>query len=218
MTLDDIKSIRLNNTNIISMSYEGDIIWEAQTEPQYTECEYIQSSGTQYIDTGISGGTIAEYEIDMSTLNTLAHAWEQYFAGDRSTTNLIGKLYNNNNYLMYQGFPTNTDVQLVAMANLKRQIKVTVADGIKVDTTPIMSYSGAPWGTSTFWVFNSHNESNLGASMRLYKLVMYTDGVKVRDFIPVLDENDVACLYDKVSKQFFYNQGTGTFTYQLKEV
>ena len=31
------------------------------------------------------------------------------------------------------------------------------------------------------------------------------------DLIPVIDKNNVACLYDKVSGQFFYNQGSGNF-------
>ena len=36
----------------------------------------------------------------------------------------------------------------------------------------------------------------------------------VRDFIPVLDPQGIACLFDKVSKRFFYDQmGTSPFVY-----
>ena len=35
----------------------------------------------------------------------------------------------------------------------------------------------------------------------------------VRDYIPVLDANDRPCLFDKVSKTCFYNQGKGEFLY-----
>ena len=28
---------------------------------------------------------------------------------------------------------------------------------------------------------------------------------------PVLDKNGIPCMYDKVTDQFFYNQGTGQF-------
>lgn len=34
----------------------------------------------------------------------------------------------------------------------------------------------------------------------------------VLDLRPCLDPSGVACMYDMVSKQYFYNQGTGTFT------
>ena len=34
-----------------------------------------------------------------------------------------------------------------------------------------------------------------------------------RDFIPVLDLDGVPCMYDQVTKQMFYNSGTGNFLY-----
>ena len=42
---------------------------------------------------------------------------------------------------------------------------------------------------------------------------MYDGDTLIRDFIPILDENDVAYLYDKVEKKCYYNAGTGTFSY-----
>ena len=40
---------------------------------------------------------------------------------------------------------------------------------------------------------------------------IYKDTSLIRDFIPVKDENNVVCLYDKISNQYFYNAGTGDF-------
>ena len=34
----------------------------------------------------------------------------------------------------------------------------------------------------------------------------------IRDFIPVIDGNNVACLYEQVEGKLYYNKGTGTFT------
>ena len=47
--------------------------------------------------------------------------------------------------------------------------------------------------------------------MKLYAYKHYTNGVLDRDYIPVIDKNGAACLYDKVSGQMFYNQGSGDF-------
>ena len=33
--------------------------------------------------------------------------------------------------------------------------------------------------------------------------------------IPCLDENGVPCMYDTISKQTFYNQGTGEFKWSI---
>ena len=43
------------------------------------------------------------------------------------------------------------------------------------------------------------------------------NGEFLLDMIPVLDRNNIACMYDKVSGEFFYNQGTGNFIVGYKE-
>lgn len=48
---------------------------------------------------------------------------------------------------------------------------------------------------------------------KVYGCKVWQDSVLVRDFIPVLDWNNVPCMYDKVSGELFYNKGTGTFNY-----
>jgi hypothetical protein len=37
-----------------------------------------------------------------------------------------------------------------------------------------------------------------------------------RDLVPVLDAEGTPCLHDKISRQCFYNAGTGTFGYKIK--
>ena len=48
-------------------------------------------------------------------------------------------------------------------------------------------------------------------SFKLYDCKLYENDTLIRDYIPVIDNNNVACLYDKVSGQFFYNQGSSDF-------
>ena len=40
---------------------------------------------------------------------------------------------------------------------------------------------------------------------------IYDNDTLVRDFVPVLDKDDIPCMYDKVERKFYYNQGTGDF-------
>jgi len=49
--------------------------------------------------------------------------------------------------------------------------------------------------------------------MRIYSCQIYKNNLLVRNFIPAKDGQGVACLYDKVTDTFFYNQGTGDFSY-----
>ena len=48
---------------------------------------------------------------------------------------------------------------------------------------------------------------------RLYYCKIYNGDTLVRDFVPVIDGSNIACLYDKVEKKCYYNVGTGTFSY-----
>ena len=196
----------------------GEFIYPIPPEPsplpsEYQRVEYIQSSGTQYIDTGISGDAIGEYKIKMDTLSRVRQ-WEQYFGGQLYTENEIGKLYENQYNLVYQGYPFQRN-QYVALEPVNGgiyEIEVSTENGIISNGVVKSSYTGAKWGTMTFYIFNSHSEPTLGASMKLYYLKMYSDGVLVRDYIPCYRiSDDEIGLYDLVNNTFFTNDGTGTF-------
>lgn len=51
------------------------------------------------------------------------------------------------------------------------------------------------------------------SKVRIYYLKLYDEGELARDFIPILDGDNKPCLYDKVEKKYYYNQGTGEFLY-----
>ena len=55
--------------------------------------------------------------------------------------------------------------------------------------------------------------SNFVYAGKIYYCKFYDGTVIVRDFIPVLDWNDVPCMYDKVNDELYYNAGTGEFLY-----
>lgn len=47
----------------------------------------------------------------------------------------------------------------------------------------------------------------------MYYFKISESGNLIRDFIPVLDLSGRPAMYDVVSGQLFYNQGTGEFTW-----
>lgn len=52
--------------------------------------------------------------------------------------------------------------------------------------------------------------------MNIYDCKIYDNDVLVRDIIPVLDKNGVACMYDKVNKKFYYNKRNRRFLIRRK--
>lgn len=184
-----------------------------------TELEYLQSDGTQYIDTGVIGKTglsvLCDFEVvsgDLSDLIIIGCAPASYsprcypIASQSSKFAYgYGNWYNssmtfalNTRYRVNTNFGTSTQSMSVNDSSVVNSAVTTTYD---VEFT--MSLFGANIGGTP---------KGYG-SQRIYSCQIYDNGTLIRDFVPVLDVNKVACLYDKVNKKFYYNKGTGDFTY-----
>ena len=47
----------------------------------------------------------------------------------------------------------------------------------------------------------------------MYYCKITNNNALIRDYIPVIDSSNRPCLFDKVEKICYYNQGTGEFLY-----
>ena len=197
----------------------------------YTTLSYIESDGNQYIDTGVSGGENASYELAVQHTSSEyeIQSYDYIFAGARNNTipflsittwdgvhawayNDTACEYDASLYLhkgIYAGqliVKYNCDGTLYGEYNADGFDLITPSKG---EATVV---AGRGWGDSSWHVFTSAFEKNV-ISMRLYYLKMYTDGVLVRDFVPAKRDSDsVIGLWDKVTETFFENIGTGAFT------
>ena len=209
----------LSEADAVSMTGEGKTYaptWiTKEVIQQHTQLEYIQSSGTQFIDTGISGGTNASYEIVFAPVSSNT-AWQMYFAGTATPT--VPKLFANNTSCTSLYVEGNSGSQTVSISSSsKNTVKYNSYGSVEVNGTSIDSSTiGSArlgWGSMAWQIFNSPEETTLYSNMKLYSLKMWTNGVLVRDFVPAKRNSDaVIGLYDFVSHTFFTNAGTGTFT------
>ena len=198
---------------------------------QYTRVEYLESHGTEYIDTGITlkNLAIAEFAVmvmdksafsgcGVAGVNTsdvpyasLAH----YYAGAGT------KWYIPGNYFMRNGNYSLTSTVSLA-ENTKQEFLVEMPFGrygcFTVDgAKQLTSYTGRSSldDTTPITIFALNSEGDkLCAPFRLYKFRMLDQGYNViRDFIPCkVKATGEAGLYDMVSKRFFRNGGSGAFT------
>ena len=51
-------------------------------------------------------------------------------------------------------------------------------------------------------------------SIILYDLKIYDSGIIKRDYVPVINKDNVPCLFDKVESKCYYNEGTDEFTWK----
>jgi hypothetical protein len=195
--------------------FMGDGVFKEMVEYNIPEIDrtpafinYIQSSGTQYIDTGVNGTAKGTYEIKFSMLGSQRVNYEQYFSGDQTAK--TAKIFQDSGNKYVKAEQGSNFWKLFDNDANVHTIKVSEG-GVYADDVRIGDYTPDAWGTLTFYIFNSHAQTNLASTMQLYYLKMYSDGVLVRDFKPAIVRKQY-CLYDMVESKPYFNAGTGVFT------
>lgn len=193
---------------------------------KYTPVKYLESTGTQYIDTGIkhTGNDIKQ---------VMTVSFTKYVSsGEYGLISTWGGGYN------YSNLYLNTDKKIVSYwnwnSNLANSVLVDLSTkydiehiydlngsygqehirSLKVNDSIVSTYfSGVSTpNPRTFKIF-CRGDLQRKSYMRLYALKLYVDGDLVRDYIPVIDSSGRPCLYDKVEDKFYYNEGSGEFLY-----
>ena len=189
----------------------------------YMPLEYIESTGTQYIKTGWMFGstnyTASKIRFESELGLSDGSSWIVTGCG-AGTSFYVGLNQNNKIYYGNGGADTDTGVtyngnKCIFELDMKNKtLKVTDS----VDGTVYVNASNITPSTPTrtaqeFFLFAYSNATDqaMPHSEKLYMYQIYENDVLVRDFVPAKDLNGVICLYDKVTKQFFYNAGSGDF-------
>ena len=191
--------------------------------PFYTEVEYLQSSGTQYIDTGWSPNSSdlrAKFKVkSMGSPNQTAICgaektgvtprWVFIMYGQNANTSktfpLTGDWNNNSNGFT---FTSGTVLDIDWTAN---STSTTITDKVSNTTyTQAMSFTiNYPNNNVTLKLFQ--NSDSQRSSIQMYYYQIWDNGKLVRDLIPVLDWDMTPCMYDKVSGVLKTNDGSGSF-------
>lgn len=179
----------------------------------YIQLTYIKSTGTQYIDTGVIGGSSAAFEMAARLVSTNSKDNNQLFGDTKNFCSVNG----GSSYFRVEGGGGS----VVAFTNspmVKWHLKVeesgaVYADGVLKGTLGSLANRG--WGGSPYrnWLFYTETDGATYAThAELYMMRMWTDGVLVRNFVPAKRTSDgVLGLYDSVNAVFYTNSGSGTF-------
>ena len=191
----------------------------------YTAVEYIQTSGSQRIDTGVKSsasiGLSADFCFtDTRTNQNLAQAYDGSGKYYQLTVLMLSSWGSPDGAVWFLCGYLNTN-QYFKKADTDRHVYHFNVDGQYTVEMDGIQYKKADPSQSTFpadarnlYLFVRNSPSVDGyAHMKLYSCAIYDSGVKIRDFKPCLDADGVPCLYDLISKTAFYNQGRGSFTW-----
>ena len=212
----------LGERKILELYNGYDLVYRANLLPDgYAQLEYLQSSRTQYIDTGILSPTgnhkiLVDIEMPLAsnsgttlfgTRESTAQRWgNPYFATATSTSIYVGGTTG----ILSQPWAQNGRAEFSVEANNINKVVTVSHHGVERTA----SYTGTTVTTVPLYLFGAYNGGIVErGTFRLYGCKIWLEDELVRDFIPCLDASGVPCFYDVVSRTAFYNQGTGQFTY-----
>lgn len=199
--------------------YVGAENFQPRTLPAgYTQVEYIQSSGTQYINTGFSPDGNSRIVMDCEPVSQSATyaffcARVESSGSDPYTNTLF---YVNNQYRRdyYGSNQLTTSVESVG-----KRIIVDCDKGSAKIGSYTLTFTASSTQTTMPWILlasavpsgSGLTSINNFASMKLYACHIYDNGALVRDYVPCINDGGIVGLYDLIGGTFYGNAGTGVF-------
>lgn len=184
--------------------------------PYDAEVEYLESTGTQWIDTGYvwSNPSNADVEIKLQYVNTTGRQ-AAFGSGDA-----FYFACNANRWEWRYG--TYTGTVGTEIVNIKKGISNNSEVGTRFYVDGNLVETWAERALLTWWRYSATvfacsfgNSVSMKSQMRCFLVRVWDDGFLIRDFIPVRFTNEQGvsegAMYDRVTRRLFRNQGTGAF-------
>lgn len=185
--------------------------------PYDAKVEYLESTGTQYIDSGLMSNIGSRFEADLQRTGYPSGKTAIWGVGGYSEGALISFRFSNANGIV--GYMANKSVSFSQYDSLDRHYYVADIPNLflSVDNT-VASITGASINnkhSAAFWLFRyKYDNGSFGNQYdfigKCFGAKFYENGTLVRDFIPIR-VGQVGYMYDKVSGTLFGNAGTGDF-------
>ena len=186
---------------------------------EYQQVEYIESTGTEYIDTGFKPNSEnVKIELKIQVKNS-GYGYAAIGADDRTNNDacIIFDYRTQEGYnRFYMGISENTPAS-VQDYNLKTLTGIFYNGEYKIYKNNEMycsgTYNGTIQTTNNWWIYKRNPyDQGTGLQGKLYYLNIDENNNKIRNFIPCYRKSDnKPGLYDTVTGQFYTNQGTGEF-------
>lgn len=177
--------------------------------PYDAEVEYLESTGTQWIDTGVFGNLHTHIEIVIETTgSTNGSVCGFYLAGSSAQITVPANLVNNGLYARFGDKFISTGLAV----SIGKHTLTSDRAGLTIDGVSRGTFGATADFTTlgSFAIFKFKGLDRNFFEGRIFSCRFYDGSILVRDFIPVR-VGATGYLYDRVSGELFGNQGTGAF-------
>lgn len=197
----------------------GEFSYEYSLPKGFKKIEYLQSSGTQWIDTGVipdneTGLFLKAHRINGGDLIPVgARTNDIRFYPPRFNMNGISIEYGWENYYVLGNRNTSDDLSYISLLNFYNTRKASIQTQSNFyekalnTTLPSLSH--------TIYIFdwNYNGSATTHWIGKIYEVKISQGENLIRHFIPCLDNDGVPCMYDLVNDNVYYKEGDGEFNY-----
>ena len=190
-TFADLKT--LEDGTAVGITLPVDIGENSKILPDgYTQLDYIQSDGNQYIDTGVLGSDINKVVVDF-----------QFTSSQSPTEQEVAAVIVDGNNKLQIGWYSNSFITIGGASYSQTSYSAR--------TIGTASPVGSP--DKTLYLFAQHegNSASWKVKAKLYSCTISSASGFVRNFIPCKNPSGMVGLYDVVGNQFYQNNGSGSF-------
>ena len=179
------------------MSLFRDLLIEKKRKPYYCEVEYLESTGTQYIDTGLD--YFADFEVGIKLRQSVSNK-------------VLGNgafycMQRHNVANPYWDFTTGQGSSSFYTSSIpitEHHVMKWKDNKIYADNVLLTEFTKDLNEPNRMYLFSADGSNKYPNMIYFCKLWEPNSGLLVRDFIPVLDFSLKPCLYDKISGKLLY--------------
>ncbi len=184
----------------------------------FTQVEYLQSSGEEYIDLGdVLDTSTDDIEIEFQLLQT--ETATNFFGARYSTTRYVYTLATNGEYWRW-GWKNNSNTSDVSADLNKHVLRVNHTnntlslDGVVIETKgSAVTNIETPTSATLFCIHTAGTQTFYLGAVRISAFRKWRNGELVQSVVSCRRNSDnVLGMLDLVTDTFFTNAGTGTFT------
>lgn len=184
----------------------------------YRRCEYLESTGTQWIDTGIvatnNTGVYAEWMFNGQGAGSNQHVLSCvncYCPRPRKVDNVwVAQGVLGNGSANQINFELTFGKKNISSTNFQNSKTINFNE----TSAKVAEVSGPLRDKVILCGYSDLNASYLFHG-RIYSAKISEDTEIVRNLVPALDPNNRPCMFDTVTSTPLYNQGTGEFLYKV---
>lgn len=190
----------------------------------YTQLEYLQSNGTQWINTEyiLQGSDTVELKAEYVRKASLNYS-TAYFCGSDITfrkgysiaedSQLHGVREVFGDVTTYSEASPGVGIKFIVISSMSL-LRVVIGETITEKRKEAQTYTPLDWSLYLFTT-NRNGTAFDGAFIGkiYYAKITNSQGEMMLNCIPCLDVDGVPCMFDLVSQKPFYNIGTGSFTW-----